>query len=341
MKAKLFQLNSLLSKINNPYCVVLFYGTDDGEINKGFQQVKSFLHTDSNQFDTVELSADLLKKNSFIATEEANTISLMGGHRIILIQEETSFNDKSLIHFLDNKKTDAILVIKAGNLIKTSLLRKEAEQNPYVLAIPCYTPTELELQQNISDNKAGKTFSPETLKYLTQKLSTNSGVIQQELNKILTFLGSEKRLTLAIIDEIVTDSADISLDQFCISVASGHIQKVDRELQILSSTNENISSALYALTNYFTILNQLIESGSLFANKEKILMKELKSNQFKLKEPLIMQSQYWSKTAALTVLHELHKLELFSRQTGIPEQTIFVRTCIKITELASKLNRLS
>ena len=85
MKAKIYQLQSLLSKINNPYICVLFFGTDEGEINKGFQEVKSFLGCKSDDLNIVHLSAEQIKKNPFIATDEANTISLMGGNRILLI----------------------------------------------------------------------------------------------------------------------------------------------------------------------------------------------------------------------------------------------------------------
>ena len=218
MKAKLYQLQSLLNKLGSPYNAVIFYGTDEGEIQKGFQEVKRFLNVTPDNFNISSISDDDLKKNSLVLMDEANTVSLIGGQRILLVEDASNLTKQSLVDFLDKQKTNALLIIKSGNLSKSSALRVEAEQNPFVLAFACYPPTESDLQKTISSflMTAKKSVSQDVLKYLTQKLSSNAGVIEQELNKLLIFIADKKIITIEDVDQIITDSGDTSFDAFCI-----------------------------------------------------------------------------------------------------------------------------
>ena len=342
MKAKIYQLQSLFSKINNPYVCFLFFGTDDGEINKGFQQLKVFLGCKSDDLNTIHLSADQIKKNPFIVTDEANTISLMGGRRILLIEEETNFSDAALSHFLDNRKTDALLLIKAGNLSKTSSLRQEAENNPFVLSFACYPPSEAEIKMSIQTQLAqfNKIISPALLDALTQKLASHAGIIQQEINKLLIYLGDKKNITQQDINAIITDSKETSFDDFCIILANGQTEKVHMALQTFIHENIQLSTLLWAVTNYFSILAKLVENKRFSDSQEKILTKNLKPNQFKLKTPLLSQAQKWTTPQILNVLKKLQELEQNTRKTNMPVECITAHTFIQLSEFAKKLSSM-
>ncbi|MBP5343504.1 MAG: DNA polymerase III subunit delta [Alphaproteobacteria bacterium] len=340
MKAKIYQLQSLFSKIDNPYISFIFFGTDEGEINKGFQKLKEFLGCQNDDLNTIRLTSDQIKKNPFIATDEANTVSLMGGRRIILIEEEAVFSDTALVHFLDHRKTDALLLIKAGNLSKTSALRKEAESNPFVLAFACYPPTEIELKTNIQTQltQANKTISTTVLDALVQKLTSHAGIIEQEINKLLIYLGDKKNITLEAIKAIITDSKETSLDDFCVMLANGKTDKIHSALQAFEQENIQLSSLLWSVTNYFTILAKLVENKRFSDIQEKILTKNLKPNQFKLKAPLLAQAQKWTSPQILSVLEKLQALEQNTRQTNMPAECIMAHTFIQLSEFAKKLS---
>ena len=342
MKAKLYQLQSLLNKLGSPYNAVIFYGTDEGEIQKGFQEVKRFLNVTPDNFNISSISDDDLKKNSLVLTDEANTVSLIGGQRILLVEDASNLTKQSLVDFLDKQKTNALLIIKSGNLSKSSALRVEAEQNPFVLAFACYPPTESDLQKTISSflMTAKKSVSQDVLKYLTQKLSSNAGVIEQELNKLLIFIADKKIITIEDVDQIITDSGDTSFDAFCIAIAGGKTAKVEHDMGVFLKQNESLASLIMALVNYFTVLGKLTEVKRSLSEQELILSKNLRPNQFKLKEPLITQAQFWSPSAILTVLNKLHTLEKQTRTTGMPAECLFSQTCLGISEFAKKLRGL-
>ena len=175
-----------------------------------------------------------------MATDEANTPSLIPGKRFIIVGPDIPFEKDSLIHFLENKKTDAFLIICAGNLTKTNALRVEAEKNPQVLAIACYPPKETDIQKFVSDYlyEHHKKIGPKILIELCKKLSSNQQVILQELNKLLIYLGDKTEVDLDSIQSVLTDNADANLDNLCIALADGNIEETQRLLMLFLSQGE-------------------------------------------------------------------------------------------------------
>ena len=98
----------------------MFYGTDEGEIQHAFSVLKKEFKFSKESLHFITLSKEDLKKTPFLATDEANSISLIQGKKYLYIPEDASFSAQALTHFLDNKQTDALLIIKAGNLIKSN-----------------------------------------------------------------------------------------------------------------------------------------------------------------------------------------------------------------------------
>ena len=151
MKAKSFQINSLTSQLHHGYDVIVLYGTDEGEINYVLSQLKQILNSSKEPVNFLTITKENLKKTPFLATDEANTPSLITGRRILIIQDDAVFSVNALTHFLQNKQTNALLIIQAGNLTKSNALRLEAEKNPGILAISCYQPSVQDIQHNIMD----------------------------------------------------------------------------------------------------------------------------------------------------------------------------------------------
>ena len=82
--------------------------------------------------NTTTFTKEMLKKTPFLATDEANTTSLVAERRFLFVPEDTSFSAAALNDFLARKKTNALLIILGGNLSKTNALRQKAEKNPRV-----------------------------------------------------------------------------------------------------------------------------------------------------------------------------------------------------------------
>ena len=320
MKVKSFQISALARQIQKDFDAVLIYGSDEGENQHAFIQLKEVLQLNSE--DITLLTKEALKKTPLLATDEANTTSLIASRRFLLVPQDASFSAEALCHFIQNKKTDALLLIQGGNLSKTNALRQEAETNPRVLAIICYQPTLAEIQKNILGylRQNHKKITPNVLAELCQKISFNQQVIHQELEKLLLYVGDQPEISSQDIQNCLTTSTDFSFDEFCINLADGKTDNVINALNVFTQSEESETNLLRAVRNYFERLLKIVSQSSM--STEQAVQNNLKSFQFYLRDPLIRQVPFWKESAVLDVLKKLTELETLTRSTGYPKTTL-------------------
>ena len=338
MKVKSFQIPALSSQIQSDFDAILVYGTDEGEILHALTQIKQQLKLSSDTITT--FTKEQLKKTPLIITDEANTTSLIHERRFLFVPDDISFSFESFIHYLDNKKTDALLLINGGNLTKTNGVRLEAERNPRVLAVACYAPTPQELQNTISSffHLHKKTIAPAVITAFLKKTSFNQQVINQELEKLLLYVGDNREITLTDIQACVTDSADFSLDDFCTHLADGHVEQVINSLHIFVSADETETTLFWAVRNYFERLLKILSDKT--CPPDQAVQKNLKPFQFYLKDPLLRQIRYWRPKDVLDVLNKITKLERLTRTTGYPKAILIEQAFLSLATKAKKINSL-
>ncbi len=340
MKARSYQITALLSQIQKDFDVVLFYGTDEGEIQHAFSVLKKEFNFSKEALHFITLSKDDLKKSPFLATDEANSISLIQGKKYLYVPEDASFSVQSLNHFLQNKKTDALLIIKAGNLTKSNSLRVEAEKNPRVLALACYEPTEAEVQKMVTNylREYKKSIPSNLLSILVQKIGLNQQVIVQELDKLILYMGDKTTVDLNMIQSCLTDSAQPNEENFCIALADGNVTEVEKALSYFADQENSLTSLLWIIRDYFERLLKIVSDTS--EPVPQIVKKNLRPAQFRLEVPLIRQAKTWASNDILKVMDRLSLLEKNSRTTGYPEITISAKTLLDIALFAKKLRSL-
>ena len=335
MKVKSFQIPALARQIQKDFDAVLIYGSDEGENQYAFTQLKEALHLTSE--DITSLTKEALKKTPYLATDEANAISLIATRRFLQISQDGAFSADALRHFLQNKKTDALLFIQGGNLAKNNALRQEAEANPRVLAIACYQPTLAEIQKNILGvlQQNHKKIAPDVLAELCQKISFNQQVIQQELEKLLLYIGTQPEITLQDVQTCLTTSTEFSFDDFCINLADGKIEKTINALSVFTQSEESETALLWAVRSYFERLLKIVADTSV--SPEQAIQNNLKPFQFYLKEPLMRQVRFWKEAALLDVLKKLTELETQTRSTGYPRTTLVEHFFLGLVSRSARL----
>ncbi len=328
---------ALTSQLQHSCDAVVLYGTDDGEIQHTFNQLKQTLNSIFDNIQFLTLSKDLLKKEPYLATDEANAPSLISSKRVLIISEDTSFSGPSLSHFLENKKTDAFLIIFGGNLSKSNVLRILAENDPRVLAIACYQPSLQDVQKTVLNFLAAahKKILPDALDELCQKIPFNQQIIEKELEKLVLYLGDEKQVSTEVIQNCLTNSAEASLDDLCIHLADGKIDAVQRDVALFLASEESETTLLWAVRDYFEKLLLIISDST--ASLEQVVDKHLRPAQFALKKPLIRQAKVWNTHSIISLLDKLAQLEQRTRTTILPNKVIIAQAFLSLAQQAHKL----
>ena len=333
MKAKPYQINALIPRLQKEFKSALIFGTDASGIQEVAKQIQNILIPNAGPFSIVSLTPTDLKNNSNCVLEEANTPDLMGGRRLIWLKEATAQHANIMTDFLEKCQTDAFLVMTAENLTKSAALRAESEANSDILVIACYPPEVMDLRRIIQNfaREAGFEFSPEAIDYLIQNTDNNTLILKNELNKIALWNQDKKRITSDFIQQLV-GSGTVNSDTLIQAVANKQPEKMQTALNALLAQGENPITLLRSVARYFSNLLkgvEKVEAGEVSAD---IVKKILKPAQFRLEESVQEQLRTWSKATLLKAHHDLLNAEIQMKLGTLDPELILKQTLLMLTK---------
>ena len=133
--------------------LVLLYGPDQGLVaDRRRQLIEAVLGAADDPFRLTELEAERVAEAPGLLLEEAQTLSLIGGRRIVLLRQATEALAKPLTGLLAQGGHAALVIVEAGELGAGSGLRKLAEKDRAAAAIACYRAEGNSLASQIRDH---------------------------------------------------------------------------------------------------------------------------------------------------------------------------------------------
>ena len=212
----------------------LVFGPETSVVNYRFDLIAKKIAPDSSDpFLVSNLSKERLVEDKGILADEFFSLSMLGGRKLILVKDvDTACGAALKILFEDSefaKKSENFILIQAGDLDKSSALRKLCEENSNFAAIACYEDDERVIKKFIENELISRQVksNSQAINMLVEKFGKNRQIILGELEKIILYLGEEKNLTVDAISKISGFEAEISTNEFISSFTS---QKFDTAL---------------------------------------------------------------------------------------------------------------
>ena len=192
--------------------IVLVYGPDRGLVSESARRfaVNTGLALD-DPFAVLKLDATDLAGDAGRLIDEARTISMFGGSRLIWLRNAT--NDKHLSDAIstlcDEPPQDALILVEAGELKKGSLLRKTVEQAPPAMALPCYADNARAIENLIDEelSKAGLTIGLEARRLLRSSIGGDRLASRQEIEKLVLYCRGTGMIEP---DDVLSSTGDVS-----------------------------------------------------------------------------------------------------------------------------------
>jgi len=192
-------------------------------------------------FRISELSDGDLKQDPARLADEAASIAMLGGRRVVRIRGAADGTAKIFESFLSDPAGDALILVEAGELGPRSSLRALFENAKNAATIACYADGREQIESLIRSRLAAEGLAPEpdALDYLLQNLGSDRGVTQNELEKLILYAGpkaaadkpGEKRMvTLDDARASVGDNAGSSLDEVIDAAMTGDLDGLDTAL---------------------------------------------------------------------------------------------------------------
>ncbi|MBR6411576.1 MAG: DNA polymerase III subunit delta [Alphaproteobacteria bacterium] len=338
MKAKPYQVTSLVPQIQNGFKGALIFGPDFGVVQEISEKIASFIVPDiSDAFGVIKITPQKIKEIPSILLDEGNAGGLFGGRKILWLKNADNAILNAVEDYLDHIQNNTFLLITADNLTKNSALRVFCESHPNILCVACYADSERDVAEYIRETLSGQgiRISNAAMPMLMDRLGENRISTKKELEKLITYLGDKKTVEEADVMAVVTDTQNSSVDLFCSAVAMGNQKMAEKEYQLMLANGENPVGIIRILYLYFNKLLDAVataETQGIDAGIKKIM----KPAQFRMEAGFRKQLTIWKKSFVLKVLDLLLETEKQAKSTGFPIEIILGRIIIQITHVAQR-----
>ena len=332
---KTAQIESYIKKPNSKIKAFLVFGNNDGLVLDTAKKIaRSVCPNLDDAFQVAELSGDDVAADFGKLYGEYNGQSLMGGRRVIMVRDAGNQMTKELRKMLDDSNSDNLLIMYSNDLNKKSSLVKLADSSDDIASVACYEDKNEDIYNVLKS--MGLTFDPVALKMIYARLSGDRMINLAELDKLKTYMGDAKTVTPAIVDKVISDQSDSSIDDICYVVMSGDRAKSEALYQKYVNEGNEPVSVIRTLA-YHTL--KLLTCQASIEKRESV-----DTAVKKLTPPIIFyrvdafkeQLRLWNRDKLLRVLNLLYEAEKDCKTTGMPTEEIVSMTLMKISGAAKK-----
>lgn len=180
---------------------ILFYGPNEGRVREYARLAAKSVVTDlDDPFRVCQLSPADLKDDPARLADEAAALSMTGGRRVIRLSGMGDAHTESFANFLDDPQGDALIVAEAGELTRTSKLRKLFEASKHCAITACYEESMQDLDRLVIDHlrSHGLNITSDAKAYLMKCLGEDRMAARQELDKLVLYKGPPGRASARV-----------------------------------------------------------------------------------------------------------------------------------------------
>lgn len=220
----------VLAKPDPKAVVFLIYGPDTGLVSERARRLADGAVDDpADPFQMVRLEGDEVAADPLRLLDEANTIGLFGGRRAIRVSATGRNLAPALTPLLATPPQDAVVVVEAGDLQRSSPVRTLCERSPAALAIPCYADGAREIAGLIDATlrEHGLAIDRDARTALAALLGGDRVASRAELDKLTLYAHGLREISLADVHAVVGDVSALAVDAVVDAAFGGDLPALD------------------------------------------------------------------------------------------------------------------
>jgi DNA polymerase-3 subunit delta len=219
--------------------------------------------------------------------------------------------------FLASETGDTLVVVEAGELSKTSALRKLFEGAKAAGSIECFDDRAEDTGRMIEEGLKGQGWQieAEALAYLVDALGSDRRLMRTELEKLLLYLGTgsgDGVLGRSDVAAVIGGSGDVEGDEIADAVADGNLRRLDALIAKGNESGLSWSVALGFTLRLFQRLAAGMEGAGPMWGK------------------MQTQAAGWDRPRIRQALAILSEAEARTRTTGFPEAVMAQHALIEV-----------
>lgn len=274
----------------------------------------------AGSLDDPFLVAELGREDTGRLADEAASLALTGGRRVVRLRETTDAATEQVAAILKGS-SPALLVLEASGLATRSRLRSLVEAAPDGAAIACYPEEGRPLADTIRAvlTEAGVGIDADTLSWLSDQLGADRVSTRGEADKLALYVGPGGRVDLDAAMACVGDLAGLSLDDALFAATEGDVTRADRALELAVAEGTTPVGMLRAGLMHLQRLHRVrltVDEGLSTADAVKGARPPVF---FRRVRAFSRAIELWSSAALMAAMAGLAEAERACKRTGAPD----------------------
>lgn len=235
---KSHEVDSFINRPSSSFSIILLYGPDKGLVS---ERAKIFAKATGlpleDPFTVIRMEGDEVEQTPGKLLDEALTISMFGGKRLIWLRNVLGHKGITDIikHLAVKPPQDTIILIEAGDLKKGAALRTAIENSSAAMALPCYSDDARGIDGVIDDvlSAANLLISGDARQLLRISLGGDRLATRGELEKLCLYVKGKSRIELDDVHASVGDVSVTSTDEILDAILLGDMKSFNNSFDRL------------------------------------------------------------------------------------------------------------
>jgi len=287
----------------------------------------------NDPFNVAVLAASSIIEDPARLSAEANAISMMGGRRLVRIEDARDAITPILKDYLAEANDQSLIIIEAGELNTRSALRLLCEKSSNAAALPCYVEDgrgvanviRAMLQEN------GYVAAPDAIAWMSVNTAGNRARVRAETEKLITYMGPNKQITFDDVLAACGAAGEKSFDDLVYGVGGGNATAALEAFTHLQAEGIPAVTIARVLQNHFRRLHVAkarLEGGEM---PEQIMKTLSPPVFFKQESAFRTQMQRWALPTLEKIMTRLMALEAQCKKTAMPAETLCSQAILAIS----------
>lgn len=319
----------------------LFFGPDQGLVHERAEKLARTVVEDLNDpFRVSDLDDAALSADGAKLFDEAASISMLGGRRVVRVRGAGNALAKLFESFLDDSVGDALVVVESGDLARSASLRKVFEEADNAAAVQCYGDTAQSLEGVVRDalKAEGLSIAAEALDDAVSRLGSDRGVTRRELEKLALYARGQKSVSLEDVRAVMGDEAEVRVEEVCDAAGEGDLKRLDLALERVWREDMSAVGVIRVAMGHF---QKLLSANAAAQRGESIdlaMKKMWPAIHFSRTASFKAQVSRWSEERLRDALDLLLETETLCKTTGVPNEATLGRALFNIAAMARGRN---
>lgn len=293
-------------------------GDDFGQVIYVTEKLlERYFNNETYNIEKIEYS--VLQKNHTSLQDHLQSLQLFYEKKAIIIKNVVDPFKKEVVDIIKNSGNKFLLITQAENLKKSSKIYQSFESINKFCFINCYKFDLNSIVNFIATflRKNNIKFNTEIVNIIANSLPDNLLLINNELEKLIQYLGNEKELTAEIVQDVISGSKNIAYINLCHAIIFKDKDNLLQQMERIQSTN--FINMLRIIQNYFSKILFVKNKERYEKNAINFIINNLKPPIFfKEKNIFLDICNKITFEEALNFMEELAELELSCKKAFTP-----------------------